>query len=58
MSEDDLAMDLSPRDQQLKRPPKWLPLLVLAAITGAIIVLIWFLVTNSQSFLPADQAVE
>ena len=58
MSEVDLTMDLSPREQQFKKTPKWLPLLVLAAITCAVIVLIWFLVTNSQSFLPADEAVE
>tara|TARA_B100001250_G_scaffold86892_1_gene71844 strand:+ start:1169 stop:1714 length:546 start_codon:yes stop_codon:yes gene_type:complete len=58
MSEDNLAMDLSPREQQLRRSPKWLPLLVLVVVTGAVIVLIWFLVTNSQSFLPADEAVE
>ena len=58
MSEDDLAMDLSPREQQFKKSPKWLPLLVLAAVTAAVVVLIWFLVTNSQSFLPADEAVE
>ena len=32
--------------------------LLLLAIATAVIVLVWFLITNSQSFLPADEAVE
>ena len=30
----------------------------LLAIAIAVIVLVWFLITNSQSFLPADEAVQ
>lgn len=58
MSEEKQEMDLSPRTQESKKTPPWIPILVVAAIAGAVIVLVWFLVTNSQSFLPADEAVE
>ena len=51
-------MDLSPRVPKGRQTPKWLPLLAILAIAAAVVVLIWFLITNSQSFLPADEAVE
>ena len=51
-------MDLSPRVPKGRQTPKWLPVLAILAIATAVVVLIWFLITNSQSFLPADEAVE
>lgn len=58
MDERNVNMDLTPRAPKTRVAPKWLPLLVLLAIAIAVVVLIWFLVTNTQSFLPADEAVE
>jgi cytochrome c-type biogenesis protein CcmE len=58
MDEENVKMDLTPRAPKARVTPKWLPLLVLLAIAIAVVVLIWFLVTNTQSFLPADEAVE
>ncbi|HJM27769.1 MAG: cytochrome c maturation protein CcmE [Acidimicrobiales bacterium] len=58
MPDDNQAMDLSPRRQESKKSPQWLPALTVIVIAGAVIILVWFLVTNSQSFLPADEAVE
>ena len=58
MDEENVKMDLTPRVPKAKATPKWLPLVALLAIAIAVVVLIWFLVTNTQSFLPADQAVE
>ena len=51
-------MDLSPRVPKGRKTPKWLPVLAILAIATAVVVLIWFLITNSQSFLPADEAVQ
>ena len=51
-------MDLSPRVPKGRQTPKWLPVLAILAIATAVVVLIWFLITNSQSFLPADEAVQ
>ncbi len=51
-------MDLSPRVPKGRQTSKWLPVLAILAIATAVVVLIWFLITNSQSFLPADEAVE
>ena len=58
MDEQNIQMDLSPRVPKGRQTPKWLPVLALLAIAIAVVVLIWFLITNSQSFLPADEAVE
>ena len=58
MDEQNTQIDLSPRVPRVKLTPKWLPMLAFLAIAIAVVVLIWFLITNSQSFLPADQAVE
>ena len=58
MDEQNIQMDLSPRVPKARLAPKWLPLFALLAIAIAVIVLVWFLITNSQSFLPADEAVQ
>ena len=58
MDEQNIQLDLSPRVPKGRQTPKWLPLLAILAIAAAVVVLIWFLITNSQSFLPADEAVE
>jgi len=58
MDEQNIQMDLSPRVPKARLAPKWLPLSALLAIAIAVIVLVWFLITNSQSFLPADEAVQ
>ena len=58
MDEENVQMDLSPRDPKARMSSKWLPALVVVILAASVIVLIWFLVTNSQSFLPADEAVE
>tara|TARA_B100000686_G_C16766632_1_gene962267 strand:- start:140 stop:688 length:549 start_codon:yes stop_codon:yes gene_type:complete len=58
MPEDTPAIDLTPRNPETRKAPRWLPALVLVAIASAVIVLVWFLVANSQSFLPANEAVE
>ena len=57
MNEGEGAIDLSPRKTTRSSVPRWIPGLVLLAVAGTIIGLIWFLATNSQSFLEADQAV-
>ena len=58
MDEQNIQVDLSPRVPKDRQTPKWLPVLALLAIAIAVVVLVWFLITNSQSFLPADEAVE
>ena len=51
-------MDLTPRSgAQLRRRSRWIPLTLLAGIALAIVGLVWFLVTNSQAFLEAPEAV-
>ncbi len=57
MDEGQEAIDLSPRKNTRSSVPRWIPALVVLAVAGTIIGLIWFLATNSQSFLEADQAV-
>ncbi len=52
------SMDLTPRaGGQLRRRSKWLPLTLVAGIALAVVGLVWFLVTNSQAFLEAPEAV-
>ncbi len=57
MSESESSIDLTPRVNARSNLPRWIPGLVLLAVALTIIGLVWFLATNSQSFLEADQAV-
>lgn len=51
-------VDLTPRTApQRGRRSKWLWIVLLVGIAVAVVSLIWFLVTNSQAFLEADDAV-
>ncbi len=54
---DSNPVDLTPRGAAGTAHSKWLPIAVVIAIVVAVGGLIWFLVTNSQSFLEADVAV-
>ena len=57
MNEGESSIDLTPRVTTKSSLPRWIPGLVLLAVALTIIGLVWFLATNSQSFLEADQAV-
>ena len=57
MNEGESSIDLTPRETAKSSLPRWIPGLVLLAVALTIIGLVWFLATNSQSFLEADQAV-
>ncbi len=50
-------VDLTPRSPGSRSRSRWVPLALLVAVAGVVVGLIWFLVTNSQSFLEADVAV-
>ena len=51
-------LDLTPRPAtRAAGRSRWIPIGVVAAIAIAVVGLVWFLVTNSQSFLEADEAV-
>lgn len=55
---DDAGLDLTPRGSTVAvSRSKWVPIGVVVAIAAAVVGLVWFLVTNSQSFLEADIAV-
>ena len=55
---DDAGLDLTPRGATVAvNRSKWIPIGVVVAIAAAVVGLVWFLVTNSQSFLEADVAV-
>lgn len=49
--------DLSPRAGAARTRSKWLPLGIVVLVAAAVVGLIWFLVTNTQNFLEADDAV-
>jgi cytochrome c-type biogenesis protein CcmE len=51
------SVDLTPRAGRPTGRKAWVPIAILVAIVLAVAGLIWFLVTNSQSFLEADVAV-
>ena len=57
MDKDEIGINLTPRTNKQPSMPRWVPGLVLLAVALTIMGLIWFLATNSQSFLEADQAV-
>ncbi len=57
MDKGEAGIDLTPRKNIRPSFPRWIPGLVLLAVALTIVGLVWFLATNSQSFLEADQAV-
>lgn len=57
MSGDGASIDLSPRVGPTRSRPKWIPVAVLAVVALAVVAMTWFLVTNTQNFLEADDAV-
>ncbi len=58
MDKGEIGIDLTPRTNKQPSMPRWIPALILVVVALTIVGLIWFLATNSQSFLEADQAVE
>lgn len=51
------APDLTPRAGVVRTRSKWVPLGIVILVALAVVGLIWFLITNTQNFLEADQAV-
>tara|TARA_B100000700_G_scaffold322044_1_gene422654 strand:- start:203 stop:844 length:642 start_codon:yes stop_codon:yes gene_type:complete len=56
MDKGETDIDLTPRTNEKTGVPRWIPSLIVLVIALAIVGLIWFLSTNSQSFLEADKA--
>ena len=57
MDKDEIGIDLTPRTNKQPSMPRWIPALILVVVALTIVGIVWFLATNSQSFLEADQAV-
>jgi cytochrome c-type biogenesis protein CcmE len=57
MDNGETGIDLTPRTNQQSATPRWIPALAVLVIALAVVGLVWFLATNSQSFLEADKAV-